>query len=1303
MWSKGKAARAIPACAFMLAALVGQAMAPSSAVAGASPAVAAQSARAASAAPVSGPPHSAARRLSLQQQFLQSESDASGTPRPDLYQQGIADQQRMASSSPTLKRSSLITHAGITGVQWTQIGPQPLRIDANQNFQGAGPDSGEVVDIAVDPSGGSDSILYIATNDGGIWKSTDGGTSWKPKTDYMPSLSMGAVVVDPTTTSTVYAGTGNNFDGGGVFSKGVGVYKSLNGGDTWTVLNPGGIFTNVAIIRMVMPASGTLLVATASGLFKSVDGGANFGSNSPSFNNGASVLSGTITDLHLDTATSSTVYAARNGAGLMRSTDSGSTFPTNIFDTNIPGHSFFTFAQSTAPDGKTIYANLQTGGTPPAQIWRTVNADSATPAWTQDTAGSNTSNAAGQGPCQCGYDQTIGVDPATNQTIYIGYMKLFASTDGGANFSAVSDNKIHWDEHALTFSPHAGSPRRVYVGNDGGIAASSDNGANWANLNEGIATNLFLSIDIGRGSTTNRQYSYGGTQDTGIIDHRPGDTGNDWHLGIDGDGGSTVVSRQDPTVTYSTDDGCFARTTNSGNNWSTFKAAATGLPVCAFNSDSQLGLFAVDPNSQDNLFGANGAQLFRSTNAKTATPPTFTKIDNGFPASITAFGTIASNSNILWVGLSDGSIRQTTNALAATPTWNTITVTGKPAGAAIGGLVIDETDPATAVVTYEGFNGTGPGAGVADKRVFRTTDTGGSWTDISGTDGIPGDILPNLPTHTVVIDPGSTPHAIIIANDAGVLRTVDNGASWQILGVGLPTVRGSQLQIDTSATPSLLRLGTYGRSVFELTPASGPLLTVSGNLNFGNVGVGHTATKVIRLSNVGSSDLTVNNITRTSGSSDFTVTGTFPATIAAGAFLDVTFNFAPGAIGPETAAFNISSNDQFQPNFPLAATGTGAKNMTTTVVSSSINPSVFGQPVTFTATVSDVAGAGTVAPTGSVTFFEGTTNLGSATLDGANPGHAVLLPAITSFSVGDHFIHAVYGGDGNFLGSTSADFDQTVNKAPTTTTVTSSGSPSDFGSSVTFTAHVTFAPPSTNPPVLPTGTVVFSVDGSAVANRTLDQPTGLASFSTPSLLPGMHTIKAAYQGDGNFLPSSGTVVQTVTCMHTITGSVPGALLLGAGSTCIINATVGGTVQAPVPGSGLFIGNSTIHGSVSSTGASIVGVCGSSIGGSLSIVNATGFVVVGDPGDDGCGGNTVLSGSVRLANNHGDVEVIGNILPSLLLSGTSGTGPFPDDVTAEIESNQFSGSVICSANTPAPTSDGHPNTVAGSRTGQCTSI
>src|SRR5207245_1181347 len=173
--------------------------------------------------------------------------------------------------------------SGIVGGQWRQIGPAPLRIDREQVFQGAGPDSGEVVDIAIDPRNTTDQTIYIATNDGGIWKSTDGGMTWKPKTDFMLSLSMGAVALDPGNPDIVYAGTGNLFDGGGVFFKGVGIYKSTDAGETWVVLNPGGMFNNRGINRIVLPAPNVPLVATNVGLLRSADGRLNFGPNPPTF------------------------------------------------------------------------------------------------------------------------------------------------------------------------------------------------------------------------------------------------------------------------------------------------------------------------------------------------------------------------------------------------------------------------------------------------------------------------------------------------------------------------------------------------------------------------------------------------------------------------------------------------------------------------------------------------------------------------------------------------------------------------------------------------------------------------------------------------------------------------------------------------------------------------------------------------------------------------------------------------------------------------------------------------------------
>ena len=102
--------------------------------------------------------------------------------------------------------------------------------------------------------------------------------------------------------------------------------------------------------------------------------------------------------------------------------------------------------------------------------------------------------------------------------------------------TAVTAFQVHWDHHAIAFSPSshwgAGAPTRAYVGTDGGMATST-NGTSWTNINEGIATNLFRSIDIGRGSQANNAYTFGAAQDTGTAQHRPTYAGTDWHLGID--------------------------------------------------------------------------------------------------------------------------------------------------------------------------------------------------------------------------------------------------------------------------------------------------------------------------------------------------------------------------------------------------------------------------------------------------------------------------------------------------------------------------------------------------------------------------------------------------------------------------------------------------------------------------------------------------------------------------------------------------------------------------------------------------
>jgi hypothetical protein len=203
------------------------------------------------------------------------------------------------------------------GQEWKLIGPDPIGGQGFSNLPNATA-SGVVDGIAIDPSGRRDSTIYVATVAGGIWKTVDGGTSWSSKDDSMSVLFMGAVALDPSNSSTVYAGIGGPyccFSGGGV-------YRSTDGADHWKLLNPKGIFTGNAINAIVLPKSDTLLVATGDGLYKSIDGGQDFGNNSPKFDNGQPIsiqapkgarTNGNISEV--DTSNPATVYAAVDGFG----------------------------------------------------------------------------------------------------------------------------------------------------------------------------------------------------------------------------------------------------------------------------------------------------------------------------------------------------------------------------------------------------------------------------------------------------------------------------------------------------------------------------------------------------------------------------------------------------------------------------------------------------------------------------------------------------------------------------------------------------------------------------------------------------------------------------------------------------------------------------------------------------------------------------------------------------------------------------------------------------------------------------
>ena len=948
----------------------------------------------------------AKEKLTYRQQraegILRHHRDAQGQLRHDLWHIGVEHVRRMkvaaALPTPQPRRGRAPAAVVFAGVQWSQVGPAPIRIDPDPAdplkqfhiFQGVGPVAGEVTGIAIDPTGTTDQTIYVSTNDGGIWKSTDGGASWNPKTENMPSLSVGAVALDPANPSSVYVGTGNEFDGGGVlpnpnigssFAKGVGVYKSTDAGETWAIVG-GAVFAGLAITDIVLPATNVLLVATNNGLFRSIDGGANFGNNAPQFNNGLAVQPGSISCLSLDTATPTTVYTGVRGSGLFVSKDSGATFPANLFaNPGGPTGSFdyIAFSQSVS-NSQVMYASVDDpSATPPYKgLFKSRNGGQN---WDPPSA-SAAARAAEHKGLQAGYDVTVGVDPRDENRVYIGFQEVYLSTDGGTNFGtpAVSQAQIHWDQHATVFSPPShtsAAPSKVYVATDGGVSTSADGGINWTNLNEGVATSLFMGIDIGRGSPANNQFTIGGLQDCGTVEHQAGFAGADWHLAIDGDGGRVAVDPSNPMRAYGVDDGSFIVTSNGGTTWST-----PGQPLPVTNpplANILAFITVIDPNNSANVYVseatnagfAPGPRLFKSTNSAT----NFSLLQT-FPANITALAMTPLNSDVVWVGLSNGTAQISTNGGTS---WTPIAVDNAPANP-ISGVATDPTDANTVVAIYTGFT-TLP-ATSRTKHVFRSTNNGaaGSWNDISGTDnGNPDANLADLPLHSVVIDGSVNPHRIIVASDSGVMQSGDNGATWQVLGVGLPAVDCLSLAFDGSAAPPLLRVGTYGRSVFELTRPSAQTIAVISNLAFGAVALGSSATQSVRVFNAGAAVLTISAFSLSSGSADFQLVTppAFPLSVNPGTEVDFTVQFHPSVAGNQAANFQIASDDPSRPALNVNASGS-----TPFPLVSTISP-----------TNGNAAGGDTITITGSA--FTGAT----AVNFGANAGGGLVVNSDTQITI----------------------------------------------------------------------------------------------------------------------------------------------------------------------------------------------------------------------------------------------------------------------------------------------------------------
>jgi photosystem II stability/assembly factor-like uncharacterized protein len=683
---------------------------------------------------------------------------------------------------------------------WVALGPAPI----------ATRDAGRISTIALHPT--EPQTIYIGAAQGGVWRTMDGGEHWEPLTDGECSLAMGSLAVDPVAPAIIYAGTGElHFSGDSYY--GCGVLRSADGGQTWTQLgatefdtNSGGARISKVLIDRATAGSTTtttVFVASNFGVYRSANSGASW----------TRVLEGIATDLVVDPAQPATLYAAigstAGGAanGIYRSNDRGISW-TRLggFPTIDAGRISLAIAESRPA---VLYAAVQNAFQNPRQagdgqllgIWKTIDSGAT---WTKLPA---TNASCGS---QCWYDLVLAVHPTNPDVVIFGGVNIYRSTDGGASFTNVLNN-IHVDHHALAYDPR--DPAIVYSGNDGGIFRSTSGGTSWLSVNGDLAITQFYSGIALHPSEAG--VILGGTQDNGTLEFA-GEPAWDQVLGADG--GFTAIDFSNPNFAYAE--------TQWTENSNFSGPRRRDFPGQGFGARKVLGIDVADralfipPLVMDPVdpavlyFGTY--RVYRTSNRAdlwAAISGDLARTSNG---RVSAIAAAESDRNLLYAGTNDGNLHVSEDGGA---NWDRRT--GGLPDRAVTDIAVDATDARTAIMTVSGF-GTG--------HVFRTSDAGRSWIDISAN-------LPDAPVNAVVMSPclgGLT----YIGTDLGVFRSNGSGA-WTPFNDGFPNV--AVFDLAYSRTTGLLVAATHGRGMLAIPPVPAGEVTITRD-SIAFTALGDTAT-----------------------------------------------------------------------------------------------------------------------------------------------------------------------------------------------------------------------------------------------------------------------------------------------------------------------------------------------------------------------------------------------------------------------------------------------------------------------------
>jgi len=660
-------------------------------------------------------------------------------------------------------------------VTWASLGPKPT------NTGYAYPTTaGRITALAVDPT--SSSTVYAGAADGGVWKSTNSGTTWTPMTDTQSSLSTGAIAIAPSNHQTIYVGTGEeNFNSDGY--SGVGILKSTNAGSTWTLMT--GPFSSIDIGALaVHPTnSSVVLAATTKGVYLTTNGGSTW----------TQEISGTATGVVFNPSNGNTAYAAVEGQGIYVSTNQGSTWTkdngsgSGALPTSNIGRIALAIAASSPSTLVVGIANSSNSNL--LGLYKTTNGGSS---WTKQTSIPDYCTP------QCWYDNVVGIDPVNPSVIYAGGSAdngtLFQSVNGGSSWTNVSLGanlvELHEDQHALAFASGGGV---LYAGNDGGVWSNSAPGSstvNWTNLNSTLSvTQFYPGLSI---ANNNPNVAYAGTQDNGIQQYE-GTVA--WNYAWCGDAAWTAVDFTNANNVYASCTQYDVEKSTQGGYLGTWYPVNSGISTG--DRAQFIPPLVMDPVSSQTLYFGT-YRLYQTTNGASSWHTVSSDLTGG-SGSITAIGVAPSNNKVIYVGTGTGIVETTSNTGGS---WTKVS-SGLP-GRSITQVRVGPKNSSYVYVTFSGFpSGSG-------QHVYRSTNGGSSWSDISTG-------LPNTPVNDIIVDP-TYPNVLYVATDIGVFYTTNTGSTWTTMVDGLPDV--AVLGLTMYAPTRTLWAATHGRGIWNISVSS---------------------------------------------------------------------------------------------------------------------------------------------------------------------------------------------------------------------------------------------------------------------------------------------------------------------------------------------------------------------------------------------------------------------------------------------------------------------------------------------------